>query len=76
MIESYSSFYEVELENDPVLKGNCTVLVISIEDIFLFSRPCLLGRELTSMERGFVYGKLDVGSGDCRMVARSHSFQI
>lgn len=32
MIESYSSFYEVELENDPVLKGNCTVLVISIED--------------------------------------------
>ena len=36
MIESYSSFYEVELENDPVLKGNCMVLVISIEDIFLF----------------------------------------
>lgn len=68
MIESYSSFYEVELENDPFLKGNCTVLVLKIYS--LFSRPCLLGKDLTSMgmERGFVHGKLDVGSGDCRIV--------
>jgi len=45
MIESYSSFYEVELENDPFLKGNCTVLVLKIYILLIFS-SLLVGKRL------------------------------